>query len=63
MPSKKGNPDNLNPLKPKGDEPLKSQITVRITESMHQELKEATDDIAEFTRQALREKLDRENSK
>jgi hypothetical protein len=63
MPNPKGNPESLEPLKPRGDEALKSQITVRITESMYRELRECTDDVPGYVREAIREKLDKEKSK
>ncbi|MFH7026319.1 MAG: hypothetical protein ACHBN1_13165 [Heteroscytonema crispum UTEX LB 1556] len=59
MPNPRGNPESLPPSKRQGEEPLTKLLTVRITESMHKQLKEATDDVAEYVREAIAEKLDK----
>lgn len=61
MGKNKGNPDNLQPLSPKGDEPLTKQISFRVTESVYNEVKQK-DDPSQFCRDAVTEKLDREKS-
>lgn len=60
MPNPKGNPENLKPLKSNREEPLTQNLNFRVTEKMKEAVK-AKDDPPEFCRQAIQEKLDREN--
>ncbi|ABA23414.1 conserved hypothetical protein [Trichormus variabilis ATCC 29413] len=61
MPNRKGNPENLEPLKLKGDEALAANLSFRVTESM-KEMVKAQDDPAQFCRDAIQEKLDKLSS-
>ncbi|BAY95460.1 MULTISPECIES: hypothetical protein [unclassified Tolypothrix] len=58
MPNPKGNPENLEPIQPKGEEALTANLSFRVTESMKEAVK-AQDDPAQFCRDAIQEKLDR----
>ncbi len=58
MPNPKGNPQNFEPAQPKGEEPMTTSISFRCTESMKEAVK-AQDDPAQFCRDAIQEKLDR----
>jgi hypothetical protein len=62
MPNPKGNPDSLTPFTTDRDEPLIKKLTVRITESMENELNKLGDNKAEFVRGAIQEKLDKLNN-
>lgn len=57
MPNRKGNPENLEPIQPKGDEPMTANLSFRVTESMKQAV-QAQDDPAQFCRDAIRKALD-----
>ena len=50
------NPSPKTRFKTKRSEPLSSKVTVRLTESMYEELK-AQENYREFIRQAIAEKL------
>ncbi|MBW4612310.1 MAG: hypothetical protein KME21_03350 [Desmonostoc vinosum HA7617-LM4] len=58
MPNPKGNPDNLEPLQPKGEESLTANLSFRVSERMKEEVKKQ-DNPAEFCREAIQEKLDK----
>jgi hypothetical protein len=60
MPNPRGTPENLEPSQPKGEEPMTASISFRCTESMKDEVK-AQEDPPEFCRQAIQEKLDKQN--
>ncbi|AFY34498.1 hypothetical protein Cal7507_4117 [Calothrix sp. PCC 7507] len=62
MPNPKGTPENLEPGKRKGDEPLTEQINLRVTKGMKEEIQQL-DDPPEFCRDAIRKALDERNSK
>ena len=57
MPNPKGNPKNLKPLTTNRSEPLTAKLTVRIPQSVMDELK-SLDDYPEFVRQAIKKALD-----
>lgn len=59
MPNPKGTPKNLEPGQRKGEEPLKANISFRVSESMKEAIK-AQADPPEFCRQAIQEKLERQ---
>ncbi|MBW4555347.1 MAG: hypothetical protein KME59_05305 [Trichormus sp. ATA11-4-KO1] len=61
MPNPKGTPENLEPSKPKGDEPMTATVSFRCTESMKEAVKSQADP-PEFCRQAIQEKLDKNKS-
>ncbi|NEU74080.1 hypothetical protein PI95_016325 [Hassallia byssoidea VB512170] len=58
MPNPRGNPESLKKYKltTKTDKPLKTQITLRITEEMLEKLKQL-DDYPEFCRQVIQDAL------
>jgi hypothetical protein len=58
MPNPKGNPESLKPIEAKGEEPLTANLSFRVTESMKEAVK-TQDDPAQFCRDAIQEKLDR----
>ncbi|MBD2201503.1 hypothetical protein H6G33_02650 [Calothrix sp. FACHB-1219] len=58
MPNPRGTPENLEPSQPKGEEPMTANLSFRVTESMKEAVK-AQDDPAQFCRDAIQEKLDR----
>ncbi|QSJ17506.1 hypothetical protein JYQ62_01045 [Nostoc sp. UHCC 0702] len=62
MPNRKGNPENLEPIKPKGDEPMTTNISFRCTETMKQAVQQQ-DDPPEFCRRAIQEALDKNKQK
>lgn len=62
MPNPKGNPQNLEPLQTDRDEPLTANLSFRVSERMRQEVK-AQEDPAEFCREAIQEKLDKNKNK
>ncbi|QSJ18335.1 hypothetical protein JYQ62_05840 [Nostoc sp. UHCC 0702] len=62
MPNPKGNPQNLEPLQTDREEPLTANLSFRVSERMKEEVK-SHDDPAEFCRQAIQEKLDKEKKK
>lgn len=59
MPNRKGNPKNLEPIQPKGEQPLTEQISFRASKEMKDAVK-AQDDPAQFCRDAVQEKLDKQ---
>ncbi|PMB00729.1 hypothetical protein CEN50_02315 [Fischerella thermalis CCMEE 5268] len=59
MPNPKGNPKNLQPLSTDREQALTKTLTIRVDETTYQEVK-SKDNPAEFCREAIREKLDRE---
>jgi len=61
MPNPKGTPENLEPSKPKGEEPMTANLSFRVTDSMKEAVK-AQDDPAQFCRDAIQEKLDKSSS-
>ncbi|MEH2119638.1 hypothetical protein [Nostoc sp.] len=62
MPNPRGTPENLEPGKRKGDEPLTEQVNLRVTKTMKEELS-TKDDPPEFCRQAIQEKIDKDKKK
>jgi hypothetical protein len=62
MPNRKGNPENLEPIQPKGNESMTSSISFRCTEAMKEEVK-SKDDPPEFCRRAIQEALDKDKQK
>jgi hypothetical protein len=58
MPNRKGNPENLESIQPKGDKPLTEQISFRATKEMKEAVK-AQDDPPEFCRRAIQEALNK----
>ena len=58
MPNPRGTPENLEPGKRKGDEPLTEQVNLRVTKTMKEEIQQQNDP-PEFCREAIQEKLDR----
>ncbi|MDZ8189030.1 MAG: hypothetical protein RMX96_29820 [Nostoc sp. ChiSLP02] len=62
MPNPRGTPENLEPGKRKGDEPLTEQLSFRVSKEMKDEVK-AQNDPAQFCRDAIQEKLDRNKQK
>ncbi|MBD2200411.1 MULTISPECIES: hypothetical protein [Calothrix] len=58
MPNPKGTPENLEPGTRKGQEPFTDQLSFRVTRDMKEAVK-AQDDPAQFCRDAIQEKLDR----
>jgi hypothetical protein len=58
MPNPKGNPESLkgHGFKTDREEPLRSKLTVRVTDSMMEKLK-SLDDYPEFVRQAIAKAL------
>jgi hypothetical protein len=62
MPNPRGTPENLEPGKRKGDEPLTEQVNLRVTKTMKEKLQQQ-DDPPEFCREAIQEKLDRKKEK
>ena len=60
MANPKGNPQNFQPVKPKGEEPLTANLSFRVSESMKQEVK-SQDDPADFCRRAIQKALDEQN--
>ncbi|MFN6515216.1 MAG: hypothetical protein RMY29_012070 [Nostoc sp. CreGUA01] len=62
MPNPRGTPENLEPGKRKGDEPLTEQLSFRVSKEMKDEVK-AQDDPAQFCRDAIQEKLDKNKGK
>ncbi|MEH1785075.1 MAG: hypothetical protein V7L23_05630 [Nostoc sp.] len=62
MPNPRGTPENLEPGKRKGDEPLTEQVNLRVTKTMKEEIQQQ-DDPPEFCREAIQEKLDRNKEK
>ncbi|MBD2297354.1 hypothetical protein H6G80_01635 [Nostoc sp. FACHB-87] len=59
MPNPRGTPENLQPSQPKGEEPMTTSISFRCTELMKEAVK-AQDDPAQFCRDAIQEKLDKQ---
>ncbi|MFB2773316.1 hypothetical protein ACE1AT_29195 [Pelatocladus sp. BLCC-F211] len=59
MPNPKGKPENLQPLSTDREEALTKTLTIRVSESMYTEVK-AKDNSAEYCREAIQEKLDRD---
>ncbi|MFN6484548.1 MULTISPECIES: hypothetical protein [unclassified Nostoc] len=59
MPNPKGTPENLEPGKRKGEEPLTEYLHLRVTKEMKEEVK-AQDDPPQFCRDAIQEKLDKQ---
>ncbi|MBD2498941.1 hypothetical protein [Nostoc sp. FACHB-280] len=59
MPNPRGTPENLKPSQPKGEEPMTTSISFRCTELMKEAVK-AQDDPAQFCRDAIQEKLDKQ---
>jgi len=57
MPNPKGNPESLQPIQPKGEEPLTANLSFRVTESMKEAVK-AQDNPAQFCRDAIQRALD-----
>ncbi|MBW4672659.1 MAG: hypothetical protein KME52_00990 [Desmonostoc geniculatum HA4340-LM1] len=62
MPNPRGTPENLEPGKRKGDEPLTEQLSFRVSKEMKDEVK-AQDDPAQFCRDAIQERLDKNKGK
>ncbi|MBD2431824.1 MULTISPECIES: hypothetical protein [Fischerella] len=60
MPNPRGNPENLQPLTTNRPEPLTAKLTVRVPQSMMNELK-TLENYPEFVRQAIQEALDKRN--
>jgi hypothetical protein len=65
MPNPKGKPENLEPHKFKSDrdESLTEKLSIRITKTTNEQLKELGDEKAEFCRNAINQALDERNSK
>ncbi|QSJ15555.1 hypothetical protein JYQ62_27540 [Nostoc sp. UHCC 0702] len=59
MPNPRGTPENLEPGKRKGEEPLTEKMNIRMTKAMKEEVK-SHDDPPEFVRQAIQKALDEE---
>ncbi|WGV26986.1 hypothetical protein [Halotia branconii] len=59
MPNPKGNPENLEPGKRRGDEPLTEQLSFRVSKEMKEAVK-AKEDPPEFCRRAIQKALDEE---
>lgn len=59
MPNPKGNPQNFEPIKTDREEPLIANLSFRVSERMKEEVK-AQEDPAQFCRDAIQEKLDKE---
>ncbi|MFN6500016.1 MAG: hypothetical protein RMY28_035515 [Nostoc sp. ChiSLP01] len=59
MPNPKGKPENLEPIQSKNEEPMTASISFRCTDEMKEAVK-SKDDPAQFCRDAIQEKLDRE---
>ncbi|MDZ7968738.1 MAG: hypothetical protein RM368_27935 [Nostoc sp. DedSLP03] len=57
MPNPKGTPENLQPGKRKGEEPLTEKMNIRMTKSMKEEVQQQ-DDPPEFCREAIQKALD-----
>jgi hypothetical protein len=62
MPNVRGTPENLEPGKRKGDEPLTDQLSFRVSKEMKEEVK-AQDDPPEFCREAIQKALDQKRGK
>ncbi|MBN3946289.1 MAG: hypothetical protein HWQ38_07280 [Nostoc sp. NMS7] len=62
MPNPKGSPENLEPIQPKGEEPMTASISFRCTEKMKEEVK-TQDDPPEFCREAIQKALDEKKGK
>ncbi len=62
MPNPKGTPENLEPGKRKGDEPLTEQVNLRVTKTMKEELS-TKNDPPEFCRRAIQRALDEDREK
>ncbi|HEY9802130.1 MAG TPA: hypothetical protein V6D25_17340 [Leptolyngbyaceae cyanobacterium] len=60
MPNRKGNPENLEPIQPKHEEPMTANISFRCTEAMKEAVK-AQEDPPEFCRRAIQKALDEIN--
>ncbi|MCC5624344.1 hypothetical protein [Nostoc sp. CHAB 5715] len=58
MPNPKGTPENLQPGKRKGEEPLTEKMNIRMTKSMKEEVQQQ-DDPPQFCRDAIQEALDK----
>jgi hypothetical protein len=61
MPNPKGNPDNLNPLQPKNEQPMTRVISFRATKEM-EELVKSQADPPEFCRRAIQDALDKQEA-
>ncbi|MCC5628008.1 hypothetical protein LC613_07640 [Nostoc sphaeroides CHAB 2801] len=57
MPNPRGTPENLQPGKRKGEEPLTEKMNIRMTKSMKEEVQQQ-DDPPEFCREAIQKALD-----
>lgn len=62
MPNPRGTPENLEPGKRKGEEPLEGRLSFRVTKEVEKEVK-AKDDPPEFCRRAIQEALDKDRQK
>ncbi|PHJ61024.1 hypothetical protein VF14_23255 [Nostoc linckia z18] len=62
MPNPKGTPENLQPGKRRGEEPLTEKMNIRMTKSMKEEVQQQ-DDPPEFCRRAIQEALDKNKQK
>jgi hypothetical protein len=62
MPNSRGTPENLEPGKRKGDEPLTDQLSFRVSKEMKEAVK-AQDDPPEFCREAIQKALDEKQGK
>ena len=57
MPNPRGTPENLEPGKRKGEEPLTEQVNLRVSKSMKEKIQQQQDP-PEFCRQAIQKALD-----
>ncbi|WP_445632143.1 hypothetical protein [Nostoc sp. DSM 114167] len=57
MPNPKGTPENLQPGKRRGEEPLTEKMNIRMTKAMKDEVQQQ-DDPPEFCREAIQKALD-----
>lgn len=62
MPNPRGTPENLEPGKRKGEEPLTEQVNLRVTKAMKEEIQQK-DDPPEFCRRAIQKALDEDRQK
>ncbi|MBC1239694.1 hypothetical protein [Nostoc sp. 2RC] len=62
MPNPRGTPENLEPGKRKGEEPLTEQVNLRVTKAMKEELS-TKNDPPEFCRRAIQRALDEDREK
>jgi hypothetical protein len=57
MPNPRGTPENLEPGKRKGEEPLTEQVNLRVSKNMKEKIQQQ-EDPPEFCRQAIQKALD-----